>query len=44
MIKEVYESTKDAVKERLTNSAMYGTFVTTWLIWNWKVIYNNLFC
>jgi len=43
MLKEIYESTRDSVKDKLTNSVMYGTFVTTWLIWNWKFIYITFF-
>lgn len=38
MIKTVTETFNDRMK-----STMYGTFVVSWILWNWKVIYITFF-
>lgn len=39
---EVKKSIKSILYER-TTSPLYGTFIISWLIWNWKIIYVTLF-
>jgi len=43
MIKDVINSIKTTVEDRLTESVMYGTFVVSWCIWNWGVLYITIF-
>jgi hypothetical protein len=36
------KSIKEILYER-TTSPLYGTFIISWLIWNWKIVYITLF-
>jgi len=42
MIDEATKSMRSVLFERVT-SPLYGTFICTWLIWNWKIVYLTLF-
>lgn len=42
MIDEIKKSINSVLFERVT-SPLYGTFICTWLIWNWKIVYLTLF-
>lgn len=42
MISELKKSVSATLYERLT-SPFYGTFVTAWLLWNWKIPYVTFF-
>ena len=39
---EIKKSLRSILYER-TTSPFYGTFILSWLIWNWKIIYVTLF-
>lgn len=41
-MEEIKKSFKSILYER-TTSPFYGTFIISWLIWNWKIIYVTLF-
>jgi hypothetical protein len=38
MVKEVWDSFKDNIKERVTNPFL-GTFLLVWIVHNWRVVY-----
>lgn len=38
MFSEVRESFNSVFKERIT-SPLYGAFIVSWLIWNWRILY-----
>lgn len=42
MIDDLKKSFNEIVYER-TTSPFYGTLITSWLIWNWKIIYLTFF-
>lgn len=42
MISEFKKSVDGILSERLA-SPLYGTFIVSWLLWNWKIIYLTLF-
>ncbi|HEY0056585.1 MAG TPA: hypothetical protein VGB63_14620 [Pedobacter sp.] len=39
MIKDIFDSFKDNLRERTTNPFL-GTFVIVWVIKNWKLVYS----
>ncbi len=41
-MEEIKKSFKSILYER-TTSPFYGTFIISWLIWNWKIVYVTLF-
>lgn len=41
-IKEIWDSAKDSIKNRL-NSPLYGTLAISWLIFHWELIYTAFF-
>ena len=42
MINELKKSINAALYERAV-SPLYGTFLITWSLWNWKIIYLTFF-
>ena len=42
MFSELRKSTNAILFERVT-SPLFGTFIVSWLIWNWKIVYLTLF-
>lgn len=42
MIDELKKSLNSILNDRLV-SPLFGTFIFSWLIWNWKIIYLTLF-
>jgi len=42
MIDDLKKSFKEIIYER-TTSPFYGTLITSWLIWNWRIIYVTFF-
>lgn len=42
MIDDIKKSVNSILYER-TTSPLYGTFIVSWIIWNWKIVYLTLF-
>lgn len=42
MVKEVWDSFKDNIKERVTNPFL-GTFALVWIVHNWQIVYSFFF-
>jgi len=42
MLSDLRKSISSILHERVT-SPLYGTFIISWLIWNWKIVYLTIF-